>query len=72
MAKKVRFPMFFQVCAYQEIDLPETVEPFDEEDVLEYIDRNWDDIPLPDSSTWDYISGTCWPDPDAGYEIIDG
>lgn len=72
MAKWVRFPMFFEVCAYQEVELPDTVDSNDEEAVRQYIEDSWDDIPLPDESTWDYVSGTCWPDEGADIRVIDG
>lgn len=71
MAKKARFPMYFEVCAYQEVELPESVDANDEDEVRQYIEDNWDDIPLPDEGTWDYIDGTCWPDADAEIEVIE-
>ena len=66
---KVRFPMYIQAVVYQEIEIPDAVNPFNEEEVRELIDEKWDSIPLPDNTEWEYYGddGIDW---DAPIEII--
>ena len=62
--------MFFEVAALQEIELPDSIDTNDEDEVRQYIQDNWDDIPLPDTGTWDYICGTCQPDVEGPIQVI--
>lgn len=48
MSKKlVRFPVYFQVCGYQTMELPDDLDAEDEDAVKEYIDDHWPDVALP-------------------------
>ncbi len=51
--KIVKFPMYFEVCGYQTIVLPDYVDAYDEEAVKDYIDDNWEHIKLP--TEYDYV-----------------
>lgn len=68
--KKVRFPMYYEVVAYQEIELPDYIDAEDGDDVRRFIEENWYNIPIPDE-TPDYVDGTCNFDWEAPIEICD-
>ena len=50
MANTVSFGMFWQSYGYQQIELPDTVDPNDPEAVKSHIRENWDHIGLPAGS----------------------
>lgn len=62
---KVRFPIFFTAVAYQEIDIPEAVNPGDFDQVRDLINEKFDDVPLPPRSEWEYVGcdGFDWEAP---------
>lgn len=66
----VRFPMYFEVVGYQEIDLPDDIDPNDIEAIKEYIDDEWPDIPLPPREDWEELSDTCEFDLESRIEIL--
>ena len=51
--KIVKFPMYFEVCGYQTMVLPDYVDANDEDAVKEFIADNWEHIKLPDD--YDYV-----------------
>lgn len=51
--KTVTFGMVWQVSGKQTINLPDDIDTTDEEAVRNYIQEQWDNIPLPTES--DYI-----------------
>ena len=53
--KRVRFGMVWQCYGHQEVELPEYIDVNDEQALKEYLERIWDDIPLPEG---DYVSGS--------------
>ena len=67
---KVRFPMYFECVAYQEIDLPDYIDPDNEQAVKDYVESEWWDIPLPDENKWEFVDGTCEFDPEGIYSVI--
>ena len=54
--KKVSFGTFWQVYGRQTIELPDEIDSEDEYAIIEYLQDNWDIIPLPISDT--YIPGS--------------
>ena len=66
---KVKFPMYFEAVAYQEITLPDDVNIDDKEAVKDYIRENWDSIQLPPQEDWDYLPDSCMPDDEAPIHI---
>lgn len=66
----VRFPMYFEVVGYQEIDVPDYIDPDDEESIKQYIDDNWDMIPLPPLGDCCEISDGCEFDWECQVEVI--
>ena len=52
MSTTVNFGMFWQVYARQTIRLPDYINPDDDEEVKDYIRSIWDDIPLPENSSY--------------------
>ena len=50
----VRFPVYFEVVGYQELKLPDDINPSDEHSVLEFISDHWDDVPLPPMDEVEY------------------
>ena len=67
--KYVRFPMYFTVCGYQTIELPDYIDSMDEDAVLEYIDSQWPNIGLP--SEYEYVGDDGGVDPDCTVEIFE-
>ena len=49
---KARFGMYWQVYGYQTVDLPDDITT--EEEAVDWINDNFEDIPLPDDA--DYLS----------------
>lgn len=62
--KTVTFSMVWQCIGYQTIELPDDIDATDEEAVRDYIEDNWEDIPLPPDC--DYL-----PESDELDEIIE-
>lgn len=52
--KRVRFLMYFEVCGYQELILPDYIDSDDEDKVKEYIADSWEHVKLPEE--YDYVS----------------
>lgn len=57
--KRVKFGMFWQCYGYQDIELPDYIDVNDEDAVKNYLESNWDNIPLPEG---EYVSGSDEPD----------
>ena len=55
----VRFPIYFEVCGYGELELPDDVDPDDEDAVKQFIADQWDDVPLPEMEDVEFVDGTC-------------
>ena len=53
--KRVKFGMVWQCYGYQDIELPDDIDINDEDAVQEYLENNWDNIPLPEG---EYVSGS--------------
>ena len=53
--KRVRFGMCWQCYGHQDIELPDDIDTNDIDAVKEYLEKNWEDIPLPEG---DYVSGS--------------
>ena len=66
---KVRFPIYIQAVVYQEIELPDYVDHNNEEEVRDFLYTEWDSVPLPDNTEWEYY-GDYGIDLDAPIEII--
>lgn len=66
--RAVKFPMYFEVCGYQTIPLPDNIDANDEFAVREYISDQWPGIKLPEE--YDYV-GDDGLDFEAPIEIID-
>ena len=64
---KIYFPMYFEAGTYQELDLPDNIDPEDGDAVREYLNEVWEDIPLPDNGEWEY-GGSCEFDWEAPYK----
>ncbi len=66
---EVRFGMFWEEYGIQTFrgKLPADVDPYDEEDVKDYIRDIWDDIGLPDGG---YVEGSANMDEEGPFEII--
>lgn len=64
--KIVKFPMYFECVGYQTLVLPDDVDPDDEDAVWDYIESEWDGLPLPDN--YEYCGG-CEADRESIYEI---
>lgn len=56
MSATVSFGMFWQVYARQTVNLPDDIDPDDDEDVKSYIRSVWDSVPIPRDG--DYILGS--------------
>ena len=67
--KKVKFTMLWTVAGTQEVELPDSVEAEDEEEIKGYILDNWDNIPLPKES--EYVSGSENMDDIFNVEVIE-
>ena len=65
--KRVKFGMLWTVHGHQEIDLPDDIDADDEAAVKAYINRVWQDIPLPDG---DYVNGSDVLDEECDIEIV--
>ena len=68
---KVRFGVSWMCYAKQEIELPDDIDPDDEDAVRGYIESVWEDVPLPGNSDA-YVSGSDSLDVDAPFEIVKG
>lgn len=68
---KVRFPIYFEVVGYQEIDLPDDIDPDDEDAIKRYIDDSWGDIPFPDLCDCEEIVDGCQFDWESDIAILD-
>lgn len=68
MPKTVRFPVYFEVVGYRELEIPDYIDPDDEYAVREFIDDSWDHVPLPDD--YEYVGG-CVFDWDAPIHVLD-
>ena len=67
----VSFPVFFEVVGYQELKLPDDIDPSDEHSVKEFISDQWYDVPLPPMDEVEYVDGTCEFDWGAAVKIYD-
>lgn len=56
MANTVSFGMYWQAYGRQEVELPDDINPNDEDEVKAYILSIWDDIPLPGEG--EYVDGS--------------
>ena len=56
--KEVTFGMVWQMAGKQTIMLPDDIDPNDQDAIREYIQENWDSIPIPADGEGDYISGS--------------
>lgn len=65
--KTVSFMMTWEMSGRQTIDLPDEIDPNDKDAVREYIQENWDDIPLPTDG--DYIADSDTLDEESGFDI---
>ena len=68
---KVRFPIYFEVVGQGELDLPEEIDPDDEDAVKDYIESQWEEVPLPDICDVEYIQESCVFDREAYIKIIE-
>jgi len=68
---KVRFPMYFEVVGYGELDLPDSINPDDEDAVKEFIEDEWPDIPLPDLRDCEDLPESCVFDWDSVIEVYE-
>lgn len=48
MPKIVRFPVYFEAVGYHELELPDDIDPDDDDAVRHFIDDNLDDVPIPE------------------------
>lgn len=51
MPKVVRFPVYFEAVGYHELELPDDIDPDDDDTVRQFIDDNLDNIPIPENHT---------------------
>ena len=51
MSKVVRFPVYFEAIGYHELELPDDIDPDDDDAVRQFIDDNLDNIPIPKNHT---------------------
>ena len=68
---KVRFPIYFEVVGYGELDLPAEIDPKDEDAVKDYIESRWDELPLPPLGDVDYIPESCVFDRESIIKIVE-
>ena len=68
---KVRFHMYFEVVGYGELDLPDDIDPDDEDAVKQFIEDEWPDIPLPPLSECEDIPESCEFDWEAPIEVYE-
>ena len=66
-SKIVRFPVYFEVVGYHELELPDYIDAENENDVKEFIAEQWSSVPLPDD--FEYV-GECDFDWHAPIEIL--
>ena len=69
--RKVRFPIYFEVVGYGELELPDEVDSEDEETVKDFIQSQWEDVPLPDFSEVEEVADSWEYDREAAFEIIE-
>lgn len=48
MPKIVRFPVYFEAVGYHELELPDDIDPDDDNAVRHFIDDHWDEVPIPE------------------------
>lgn len=48
MPKIVRFPVYFEAVGYQELELPDDIDPDDDNAIRLFIDDHWDEVPIPE------------------------
>ena len=58
MSKQVTFGMVWQMAGKQTIDIPDDMDPNDQDAIRDYIQENWDNISIPSDGEGDYISGS--------------
>lgn len=64
--KKVSFGMCWELYGRQTIDLPDSVNANDPDEVIAYIKSVWENIPLPNG---DYVSESDKLDEDSDIEV---
>ena len=69
--KKVRFPIYFEVVGYGELELPEDVDTTDEEAVKDFIQSKWEDVPIPSLNEVEEVMDSWEFDRDAPFNIIE-
>ena len=69
--KKVRFPIYFEVVGYGELELPEEIYEKGEDHVKDYIESQWDELPLPPLGDVDYIADSCVFDRESIIKIVE-
>ena len=67
---KVRFPMYFEVVGYHEMELPDDIDINDEDAIKEFLEENWQDIPLPNIEDCEYVMDSCVFDRDSTIKIV--
>ena len=65
---KIEFNMYWEVCGKQVVDVPDSLDVNDRKAVMQYLEDNWDSIPLPKNS--EYVDGTCLPDSETSYRVV--
>lgn len=65
---KVKFGMIWLVTGTQEVNLPDNINPDNEQEVISYLKKNWLRIPIPDNG--EYLSDTDVLDKNYPIEII--
>ena len=69
--KQVTFGMVWQMAGKQTIDIPDDIDLNDQDAIREYIQENWDIIPIPSDGEGDYISGSDELDETVGFVVTD-
>jgi hypothetical protein len=69
MAKVVRFPVYFEAVGYHELELPDDIDPDDDDAVRQFIDDHWDEVPIPEDH--EFISESSCFDWDSYIEVFD-
>ena len=48
MSKIARVPVYFEAVGYHDLELPDDIDPDDDDAVRQFIDDHWDDVPIPE------------------------
>ena len=60
MPKIVRFPVYFEAVGYHELEIPDDVDPDDDDAVRQFIDDHWDEVPIPEENEFVGNMGFDW------------